>query len=284
MPTLPLRARATAQHVSVYRAIGAARKRTRMPRQIYPTRIEQSYYLALKTIMQRVRRAFDPLFAALPEILRASANARADANESDQVSALVDQVEKTISTVVNQKDIAELAERYARTTAGYQKEQLAKQTKSALGVDVLIQDRTLAKRIEGFAAENAALIKGLSQEIVSAIEKAALRAVQDGTLYSDLQKEIADRFDVGDSRARLIARDQIGKLYGQVNAARQKELGISKFIWRTVNDGRVRDEHAEREGEEYSYDDPPDGELPGEPIQCRCSAEPVFTDILNELE
>ena len=281
---LPFKARATAQHVSVYRAIGATTKRKRIPKQLYPSRIEESYYGALRAIMLRVRRAFDPLLAALPNILRASANARKDATESDQVSALIADVEKSVANVVNQKDIAELAERYARTTAGYQKEQLARQTQAALGINVITQDRGLATRVNGFAAENASLIKSLSRETISAIEKAALRAVQDGKLYSDLQKEISDRFDIADNRARLIARDQIGKLYGQINASRQKDLGISKFIWRTVNDGRVREEHEDREGEIYSYDDPPDGELPGEPIQCRCSAEPVFDDILNDVE
>jgi hypothetical protein len=60
---------------------------------------------------------------------------------------------------------------------------------------------------------------------------------------------------------------------------RQKQLGVTSFVWQTMGDERVRDEHAERDGQEYEYDDPPDGELPGEPIMCRCWAEPVLDDL-----
>jgi uncharacterized protein with gpF-like domain len=52
-------------------------------------------------------------------------------------------------------------------------------------------------------------------------------------------------------------------------------------VWRTVGDERVRPSTRIATAKRTRYDDPPDGELPGEPIQCRCSAEPVFDDILD---
>jgi SPP1 gp7 family putative phage head morphogenesis protein len=271
------------QQILTHRAIGSARGRRKVPRQIYPKRIEASYYQALLPFNERVRAAFDDLFNELPFILSAAARARADAGESDRVRAIINDVESKVARTVTQRDIEELASRFAGQTTAYQKTQLERQVRAALGVDLFIQDRALATRVEGFAAENASLIKGLSRDTVSAIEKASLRAVQDGKLWTDLRSELTSRFDIADTRARVIARDQIGKLYGQINASRQKNLGIKRFIWRTVNDGRVREEHEERNGETYSYDSPPDGELPGEPIQCRCTAEPVFEDILDSL-
>ena len=49
-----------------------------------------------------------------------------------------------------------------------------------------------------------------------------------------------------------------------------------------MNDGdRVRDEHQELEGETFSYDDPPSEGLPGQPVLCRCFAEPVLDEILE---
>jgi SPP1 gp7 family putative phage head morphogenesis protein len=86
------------------------------------------------------------------------------------------------------------------------------------------------------------------------------------------------QFDFTRNRARLIARDQVGKLYGQINAARQQAIGVTHFVWQTSNDERVRDEHEERNGKTYSYANPPDGELPGQPIQCRCVANPILTE------
>ncbi len=56
--------------------------------------------------------------------------------------------------------------------------------------------------------------------------------------------------------------------------------GITQYTWSTSKDERVRPSHAELEGEQFSYDDPPevDGEPanPGEPILCRCVPLPVL--------
>ncbi len=104
---------------------------------------------------------------------------------------------------------------------------------------------------------------------------------------------------VAADRAELIAVDQVGKLYGQVNAKRQQDLGVTEFIWRTVGDERVRGNpgglypkatpsHWDRDSKTYRYDDPPKGksgekELPGVPIRCRCSAEPKLDHLLDDL-
>lgn len=177
--------------------------------------------------------------------------------------------------------------KFGEQVAKYQKKQLDKQIRRALGVDLLLRDRHLQGKLENFAAENASLIKTLQEDLHNHVEKLVTRAISDGRRHEDVAEEIESRFEIGERHSRLIARDQLGKLYGQVNAARQQELGIRRFIWRTVDDERTRDEHAELErrsdpergGEPFDYDDPPNGELPGEPIQCRCYAEPVFADL-----
>lgn len=45
------------------------------------------------------------------------------------------------------------------------------------------------------------------------------------------------------------------------------------YIWRTQMDDRVRPRHADREGKEFAWDDPPLGGHPGEDYNCRCYAE-----------
>ena len=47
------------------------------------------------------------------------------------------------------------------------------------------------------------------------------------------------------------------------------------YIWRTVGDDKVREEHAVREGKVFAYDNPPEGGNPGEDYNCRCWAEPI---------
>ncbi len=47
------------------------------------------------------------------------------------------------------------------------------------------------------------------------------------------------------------------------------------YIWRTVGDDKVRGDHAAREGQNFSWDRPPEGGNPGEDYNCRCWAEPI---------
>ena len=90
---------------------------------------------------------------------------------------------------------------------------------------------------------------------------------------------MSERTDVSDSRAKLIARDQVAKLNGELTKERQTDLGVTGYIWRTVGDERVRDEHADNDGQFFTWDSPPSTGAPGEDIQCRCWAEPVLPEL-----
>jgi SPP1 gp7 family putative phage head morphogenesis protein len=134
------------------------------------------------------------------------------------------------------------------------------------------------------------LIKDLARDSYRKIATKVLAAVDDGRLWRDLAPEIEEVLGPGaKKRAALIARDQVGKLYGQVQAERHVEIGVRRFIWRTVEDRRVRQSHRNWNGREFSYDDPPRGKdgrkvMPGEEILCRCNGEPVFDDIAADVE
>lgn len=285
------RAIQTARTVRVLRRVGVAKRpRSRLPRQQSPKMLALDYARELLRVTTLMRQAFAPLLAALPGILESAARERrlddmhADAGETRRIRQLIEQAKRTMSETVNTSDLEKLARSMARRTAGFNRVQLGRQVKAALGADVFLADRALAPLTEAFVDANVGLIKNIGDKLAADIESTTMRAVQSGKLHPDLAVELEERFGFSEERAKLIARDQVGKAYGQINSARQRELGVEKFIWRTANDERVRAEHEERDGEIYSYDDPPDGELPGEPINCRCYAEPVFDAILSESE
>jgi len=269
--------------VTARRAFGGrARRRKILPRQAPPRGIERDYSATLvRLILPVIQRAFAPLLAELPGLLESARRergdaARTDAGEGKRIRARVAEAAAEMRSTLNTPALEALAEKFASRTATYQRIQLGRQTRAALGADVFIGDRALRSLVENFASENVALIRSITTDIAARVERTAIAAVQKGTLHGDLAKQLQKEFGYPEARAKLIARDQVGKLYGQINASRQKELGAKKFVWRTVNDERVRPEHEDRDGVTYSYDDPPDGELPGEPILCRCYAEPVF--------
>jgi SPP1 gp7 family putative phage head morphogenesis protein len=115
-----------------------------------------------------------------------------------------------------------------------------------------------------------------------------LRGFQAGIRSEDVAKQINQVLGGENKRrAQIIARDQISKLNGQLNELRQTELGLTQFRWRTVGDDRVRPSHAALDTKTFSWNDPPivDGEptVPGQAINCRCIAEPLFEDIYKDL-
>lgn len=288
MPGLS-RARVTADVVRAHRMFGLAGRRRKLPRQQPPMALEREYARAIVELVRpRLQRALAPLMSQLPGILARAAAARKvdhmDAGEGKELSQLVDAARQHLRGSISTSEIEALAEKFAARTATYQRVQLARQTTAALGVDVFASDRKIPTLVDHFVAENIALIKDIGDKVASRVGVEVTRAVASGELHGDLAEKL-QAIGYGETRAALIARDQVGKLYGQINATRQQELGVDKFIWRTVGDERVRDEHESLDGEEFSYaagGHPTEG-MPGEPILCRCWAEPVFDAIADDV-
>lgn len=278
---------AQAQHtlhlVQLFQSVGVAKRpRKKIPRQAYPKPIQRDYAQSILGIVKLTREAMTPFFSELPRLLEsANQEFRQDAGESTRLRQLIEQARARLVTAIPTSEIENVATKFAVQTQTFQRIQLQKQVRSAFGVDVLGQDPRLASIMERFIQNNVTLIKDVPNKILSDVEKSVMQGVSSGKLPRDIAAELTDKFGFAEKRAKLIARDQVGKFYGQLNSSRQRSMGLTRFIWRTVGDDRVREEHAEREGEVYSYDDPPDGELPGEPINCRCYPEPYFEDLFG---
>lgn len=226
------------------------------------------------------------LLPRLPRIVEQARAARGDSERVDdakEINALIDQVSDTFFRGFSTAELEELAEAFARRTSEFQRRQLAKQVQAALGVELPFQDRGFRALVEAFTAENVALIKSIPQRFFEQVEHRVIADVREGLRWEEIAKRITERFEVAESSAKLVARDQVGKFFGEVQRARQKELGIATYIWRTSNDNRVRPEHEERDGRKFSWDDPPEDGHPGIPINCRCYAEPDLSGILASL-
>lgn len=219
----------------------------------------------------------------LPRLAGQAERDRLDVGEGREIQRIVAEIASSIRGTLTPDRLERLAEQFAKRTETFQRIQLQKQIRAGLGADIFLADNGLAALIDGFATENAALIKSIPETLLGRVERLTTRGVQRAMPSRELAKSIEAELGIARNRARTIARDQIGSLYGQVNAQRQKAIGVDRFIWRTSNDERVREEHAARNGNVYKYSDPPAGELPGEPINCRCYAEPVLTDITDQV-
>lgn len=166
-----------------------------------------------------------------------------------------------------------------QATDRFNRQQFHAVFRSVFGVDIFTTEPFLADLLAAWEAENIKLIKSIPSQYLDQLHGKIVAAVRAGKPSKVIAEVVRETFDLPRNRAKLIARDQIGKLNGQLTMARQKNIGVESYVWRTSLDERVREEHRHREGEKFSWDEPPKDGHPGNPINCRCSAEAVFPDL-----
>jgi SPP1 gp7 family putative phage head morphogenesis protein len=103
----------------------------------------------------------------------------------------------------------------------------------------------------------------------------ALRAAQEAEAAGEDPVAAArDALDSAEVRAALLARDATGNLVAEVTQTRAQQLGADRYIWRSMEDARVRPLHAELDGTTRSWSEPhPTEGHPGDAFGCRCTAQ-----------
>ena len=261
------------------------RRRRPLPRQRPADSVATAYFGSIRVVLKAARAVMEAkLFPALPALLeqaRAERTDAADDTAAGRARRLIEVVVTEFGKSLPTASIENVASAIGRRTSDWQKEQLKRQLKAGLGVEVDPPEPFLRRRIEAFATENARLITSVPEQYLTQVGDRVLAGVRAGVRFEVLADELQERFGVAESRANLIARDQVGKFYGELNELRQKSLGIDGYIWRTSNDNRVRSEHEGREGKRFLWSEPPADGHPGEAINCRCNAEPNLSGILE---
>lgn len=153
-----------------------------------------------------------------------------------------------------------------------------------LKIDLAQEPPEVAAVLEAWRRENVSLISSIAERLHEDVRGVVREATTRGTRVETLARLIKGRYRVSESRARLIARDQTVKANAALTEQRHKAAGVTRYVWSTSRDERVRDMHAALEGTVHEWTDPPvtnergDRNHPGEDYQCRCVAIPVLED------
>ena len=192
---------------------------------------------------------------------------------------------RTANTVKDK--VSGIASALAQTVVSKQGQQsdgqLSAMILSKTGIDFsgLISDGALQEAVDEAVAANIALINSIPQQYLDRVEQAVMASLQAGTLNATLADDLNKIEGVTKNRAKLIARDQLGKINSRLSQIRQQSLGITHYFWSTSLDERVRSKHAKWEGDRIAWDSPTVDGHPGQAIQCRCTAIPDL-DFLME--
>jgi uncharacterized protein with gpF-like domain len=201
----------------------------------------------------------------------------------------------------------------ADTMNKFNAKQWDKTAKENLGVEFQVYEDWWPDVKDVWARENYRMITSSGRDYVHKINQRVETAITNGWSVGQLTEaimKISRKIEVADA-ARL-ARDQIGKLNGQVTQARMEAVGLDLYLWSTSGDERVRGDptgiypnarpsHYEMDGKICRWDDPAvyseDGGKhwlprhsdwvqlhPGYDYNCRCTALSYWNELINEVD
>lgn len=271
--------------VETRRRLLARRPRVRpMPRQRHPLAVEASYTAFLLSLLEAAERLVrEEVVPMLPRLVAEtrSESARADA-PADDVVRVFRGLRVAVGGVTTDERLEPRVGEVGRATSAWAGRELQRQVTARLGVETPLRDPQIGSQMRSWTAENVALIKSIPGDMLDEVERLVLSGVNRGQRAEDMAEAIRERFGVAENRAALIARDQVGKFYGTAARARQQAIGVTRYRWRATPDERTREEHVVRDGEIFEWSDPPADGHPGQPIDCRCTADPVLEDLLDD--
>lgn len=274
----------------------------RVPLQRFPREVVLSYKKKLLAIVRANNQAVrEILFPELERWFPLRADSETIRTDADPIGllSLLDRIKSIFADTDERASAAAFVA--AKNIERINKSQIKNQFKTVLGADVSTLMPDPSRAIEHYVARNVTLIKSIGETRLSELHEIIVVGQREGLHVQSIKDEIESRFEVSESKASLIARDQVGKLNGQLTKDRQTELGVSQYIWRTLRDERVRGDpsgkypdavsnHYLMDERYCSWEDPPllgtFGEMchPQEDVNCRCIAEPVLDALFGASE
>lgn len=276
------------QKISILKKSGRLKKRR--PKWQPPVGMinqEREYFRDIDQFLQDLRQATQQkLISQLPRIQAQARREVPIVNKDaygDEVDDAIAAVEFEVGRKWTKKELKEMAKRRGQSVSKVNKMNQERNWKRVTGIDIATTEPWLAEYIEAFAFNNAQLITSVETRYLEQVSQVVYQGFQNGLRWETIAEQIGERFDVAESNADRIARDQVNKLNGALTELRQTELGVERYQWNTMGDERVRDTHRVHDGKIYSWDDPPaDTGHPGEDINCRCYGAPILEDILDQ--
>jgi SPP1 gp7 family putative phage head morphogenesis protein len=265
------------------------------PIQLFPANAQKRYTSELNAFVSAMTALTKAhIYPQIERILRQAehmraANIKTD-DVSDEIESVIETAEHVLSETFPHTRLYQAVLSVGLLVSRHNHKEVIKVLSFVSGVQVselFPVEPFLESELSTFVKHNIRLIQTVPSRYFSEIEGILYRGAQQGLSHTAVKKQIAERFGVSRNRAKVIARDQAGKLNAQLTQLRHQALGVKQYRWRTVGDERVRGNpsglspkavpsHWSREGKVFSWARPPQDGHPGQPIQCRCVPEPIL--------
>ena len=108
-----------------------------------------------------------------------------------------------------------------------------------------------------------------------------------GHRFDRLVDGIQGRYDVSQSKAAFLARNETARFVAEHRRQRFGDAGVTSYVWSTSKDSRVREDHKKLDGRTFEYAHPPVVDEatgrranPGGDFLCRCVDSPILPVVL----
>lgn len=127
-------------------------------------------------------------------------------------------------------------------------------------------------------------VKDFTEKQIKKLRKDVQASVFAGNRYESMIATIQKSYDVSQSKAKFLARQETSLLMTKYKQTRYESAGVKEYIWGCVSGSAnhpVRPIHKALEGKKFRWDDPPITDEkgtknnPGQDYNCRCFARPV---------
>lgn len=259
---------------------------------VFPAGIEREYMRISGQYMRLLKESIEEEIPVLKEqIMQERGTLRSDYRSDGlydvmlTLETVLDKIEKKFSKKESEYGLRRKLESLANLTRKLTIQEWKKVINRTLGIDIM-EDYYLGdffkSAIEKWVDENVSLIKTVPTDTLNDMRDIVHNGFTSGKSTTTIMKEIQRKYNMEKSHAKLIARDQVGKLNASITEAQQRDAGIEEYVWCDCRDSRVRSSHRSLNGQRFRWDNPPVVDKkgrrchPGRDFQCRCRAKPVF--------
>lgn len=151
-----------------------------------------------------------------------------------------------------------------------------------ISVDAYTNNSKLAADTDEWVEQFIGGVKNMNADALKRGIRVTQQAVKEGRTRDWLAEQLIKQMDMAAGKARTIARTTLGMANWNASYYGARAGGLRLYRWSGMLDERERHEHVKRERQAFDPQHPPPDGNPGQPFNCRCIPEWIYTDAEEE--
>ena len=260
---------------------------------VYPMSAERELARVTLSVAAFVGKKIKPILSRVMAIYDVWAEENIRMDEDETIEQILDECEKDMERNLDIGDLIKRVDRVGKVAQRLSVKDWSLLVDDAVGGEVseTYYQENMKPLMDAWVADSVSYISKLPQDALDKIHEIVIWGYNTHQPRINVYRRLEKVVGMTRNRAKLIATDQLGTLNCHMTEYEHKSLGVDKYKWTARHDTRVRPCHREYNNKIFSWNNPPaewyvtksrgviyTGNYfhPGQAINCRCTAKPVF--------